>query len=112
MQREKIDFMHSMDSIDKNGTIHKAKMAGIIYDLVEDKISNLKIEAMKFGSDNSELVQINKFSENLKELSKNILELQDSVEGLDRRIQKIEDKFDKIEVKKPTLKIKSDRDKD
>lgn len=101
------DFLKQVETIDRTGKIHKAKLAGMIYDLVDNKIRELKTEALKLGiGTTNQSENIEHLGETLKSLTKNFVAIQEAVSGLDNRIHRLEAKFSNMEEGENSKKIK------
>lgn len=98
MVLSRIDFMRQLEEIDKTGRLHKSKLAGYIYDLVESRVQEVKeMDRQQLLGDISDIIK--RFQTSLDEISESVRELQKSVEFLDNKLNDLEEKFDNFEIK-------------
>lgn len=97
---DKMQFIKELDSIDANGKIHKAKLGGLIYDLVEQKIGESKGIKKDCSAD---CPHIMKYEESHKELQDMVKGLNEGFKSLTSRIDELEDKIDKNTLKRKTI---------
>lgn len=104
----KNEFMRKMDQVDRNGPIHKAKLASLVYDLVMEKSQPQPLEE-KSDKEYDDLYS------KVVELSARVEELIEINTVLDTKVTDLEDKLvktsksnttEKAATKKSETKIK------
>lgn len=114
---DKTRFMKKMETIDSAGKLHKAKMASIIYDLVQEKVSSKSVEEGSVESVNIGIEQLSNINNEIAELKDNAVnhlsieelsELRDAVSELKEQVSELHTKIAKKKIaKKKTVQAKN-----
>ena len=109
----RIDFQQKVDTVDakSKGIIHKAKLAGFIYDLVESKCNAIdnKIKQIRiknnFMKDEAIECTNNECKIRFQEMADEVAGLSQKIESLNMKIEEVEKKVDNMS-KRGTRKVK------
>lgn len=90
MDKEKMDFIEAIVKSKSTKDVNLAKMASIIYDLVELKSSGVKPVEKRGGDD------IGTFKDHLKKIMEDVESMQESVDAFDIKVESVEKKIDAL----------------